>query len=166
MSVTREPHWLTPDEQRAWRAFLRATRQLEVALDRDLQEHGLSLAEYEILSMLSEASERRLRMSRLAELVVQSRSRMTHTAKRLESRGWVVRTPVACDRRGVELVLTDAGEEALTAAARVHVEGVRQHLVEPLRPEEFLALGAAMTTVSDRLSRQPGMPEAPLDAPA
>ena len=59
------------------------------ALDRDLELHGLSLGEYEIISMLSEAPDRRLRMSELAAIVVQSRSRLTHTAERLEDRGWV-----------------------------------------------------------------------------
>ncbi|KNX36229.1 MarR family winged helix-turn-helix transcriptional regulator [Luteipulveratus halotolerans] len=155
---TSDPEWLTADEQRAWRAYLRASRQLEVALDRDLQAHGLSLAEYEIISMVSEAPGRRLRMSHLADMVVQSRSRMTHTAKRLEARGWVERVPVLDDRRGVELVLTDEGWNALDKASRVHVEGVRAHLVSVLSPEEFLALGSAMARVSAGLTGQPGIP--------
>jgi len=89
---------------------------LEEALDRDLQEHGLQLTEYEIISMLSESPCHRLRMSELAELVVQSRSRLTHTATRLEKRGWVVREPCENDRRGVELVLTPEGRQALGVA--------------------------------------------------
>lgn len=101
-----QTRWLDDDEQRAWRAYLRGTRMLEEALDRDLQDHGLALSEYEIISMLSESPLHRLRMSELAELVVQSRSRLTHTATRLERRGWVVRQPCENDRRGVELVLT------------------------------------------------------------
>ena len=69
--------WLTAEEQHAWRAYLRGSRLLECALDRDLSEHGSQLSEYEVLSMLSEAPEGRLRMSALADLVIQSRSR-TH----------------------------------------------------------------------------------------
>ena len=42
-------------EQVSWRAYLRANRELDVALDRDLQAAGISLSEYELLSMLSEA---------------------------------------------------------------------------------------------------------------
>ena len=66
--------------------YLRASRLLEAVLDHDLQAHGLQLSEYEIISMLSEQPDRRLRMSEIAELVVQSRSRLTHTAGRLEKR--------------------------------------------------------------------------------
>src|SRR5665811_840364 len=84
------PQWLDAEEQEVWREYLRASRLLEAALDRDLQAHGLQLSEYEILSMLSEQPDRRLRMSVIAELVVQSRSRLTHTAGRLENRGWAV----------------------------------------------------------------------------
>ena len=104
-----EPQWLSEDEQQAWRAYLRGSRLIEEALDRDLQSHGVQLTEYEILSMLSESPRRRLRMSSLADLVVQSRSRLTHTATRLEKRGWVVRESCLDDKRGVELVLTDRG---------------------------------------------------------
>ena len=68
-------------------------------------------------------------MSALADLVVQSRSRLTHTASRLEKRGWVQREACAGDRRGVELVLTDDGARAITAMARVHVASVREHLL-------------------------------------
>ncbi|MEP6648701.1 MAG: MarR family transcriptional regulator [Lapillicoccus sp.] len=144
-----EPRWLDDAEQQAWRAYLRGARFLEEALDRDLQAHGLQLSEYEILSMLSESEGGRLRMSDLADLVVQSRSRLTHTAARLEKRGWVVRQSCLSDRRGVELVLTDEGWERLTETAKAHVESVRRHLLDVMTPDEFAALGTAMAKVRD-----------------
>ena len=146
-----ETRWLSEAEQRSWRAVLRGTRLLEQALDRALAEAGIQLSEYEIISMLSEAPGRRLRMSELANLVVQSRSRLTHTAVRLETRGWVAREQCAADRRGVELVLTPAGLEAVTDIARVHVSSVRANLVDILTPEQFQALGDAMAIVRDHL---------------
>ena len=88
-------------------------------------------------------------MSELAALVVQSRSRLTHTANRLERRGWVQRHPVPGDGRGVELVLTDAGVEAVVEMAPVHVESVRRHWLDALSPELVQALGDAMTRVRD-----------------
>ena len=133
--MTDDVRWLSPTEQVSWRAYLRGQRLLEVALDRDLQTHGVSLSEYEILSMLSEQPGRRERMSELAALVVQSRSRLTHTANRLERRGWVQRHPVPGDGRGVELVLTDAGVEAVVEMAPVHVESVRRHWLDALSPD-------------------------------
>lgn len=144
-----EPRWLSDSEQQSWRAYLRGSRILEEALDRDLQVHGLQLSEYEILSMLSESDGHRLRMSELADLVVQSRSRLTHTASRLEKRGWVVRQPCLSDRRGVELVLTDDGRERILETAKAHVDSVRRHLLDVMSPAEFEALGSAMARVRD-----------------
>jgi DNA-binding MarR family transcriptional regulator len=140
--------WLDVQEQSVWREYLRASRLLEASLDRDLQAHGLQLSEYEILSMLSEQPERRLRMSVIAELVVQSRSRLTHTAGRLENRGWVRREACEGDRRGVELVLTDTGFAEITRMAPTHVSSVREHFLGHLSREDLLALGRAMTAVS------------------
>jgi DNA-binding MarR family transcriptional regulator len=146
---TPQSLWLDAEEQHAWREYLRATRLLEAALDRDLQDQGLQLSEYEIISMLSEQPDRRLRMSQIAELVVQSRSRLTHTAGRLEKRGWVHREPCVGDRRGVELVLTDAGYAEIARMAATHVGSVRANMVDHLTREDFLALGRAMEAVGD-----------------
>ena len=145
---TPQPQWLDADEQYAWRDFLRASRLLEAALDRDLQSHGLQLSEYEIISMLSEQPDRRLRMSEIAELVVQSRSRLTHTAGRLEKRGWVLREACVGDRRGVELVLTEAGQAEIARMAPTHVGSVRGNLLDHLSREDFLALGRSMAAIS------------------
>ncbi|XVX21018.1 MarR family winged helix-turn-helix transcriptional regulator [Actinomycetota bacterium] len=153
------PRWLTTEQQSAWRSYLRGSRLLEVALERDLiDSHGVQLSEYEILSMLSEAPGRRMRMSALADLVVQSRSRITHTAKRLEKRGWVMREACLDDRRGVELVLTDPGMAALREMAVVHVEGVRRHLIEILTPAQFTALGDAMRAIQESEGYTPEEP--------
>ena len=145
---TPEPQWLDDEEQGVWRSYLRGSRLLESALDRDLQAHGLQLSEYEILSMLSEQPDRRLRMSVIANLVVQSRSRLTHTAGRLENRGWVHREACAGDKRGVELVLTDTGYAEITRMAPIHVGSVRGNLLEHLTRQDLLALGRAMAAVS------------------
>ena len=148
MSTYRpEPQWLDPEEQQAWRQYLRASRLLEAVMDRDLQAHGLQLSEYEIICVLSEQPERRLRMSTIAEMVVQSRSRLTHTAGRLEKRGWVRREACMGDRRGVELVLTDAGYAEIVRTAPTHIRSVRANLVEPLSRDEFLALGRTMAAI-------------------
>lgn len=154
-----QARWLTTDEQVSWRAYLRATRQLAVALDRDLQCEGISLPEYELISMLSEAGDDRLRMSTLADLIVQSRSRVTHTAARLERRGWVLRRPAPDDGRGVVLELTDAGREAITRLAVTHVESVRRHLVDVLAPAQFAALGEAMLAVDAAYHADPTTPD-------
>lgn len=145
--MTEPPRWLTSREQVAWRAYLRASRALEIALDDDLRAHGIGLSEYEIISMLSEAPDRQLRMSAIAGLVQQSRSRLTHTAARLEQRGWVTRLKSEDDGRGVLLVLTATGLDAVQAMAQEHVESVRRHLIDVLTPEEAEVLGRVMGRV-------------------
>lgn len=148
------PRWLTDEEQLAWRAYLHGARLLEVALDADLAAAGVSLPEYEILSMLSEAPGGRMRMSALADLVVQSRSRVTHTASRLEKQDLVVREPCPEDGRGVELVLTGPGRNLIEVLARLHIESVREHFVDLLTPEQFQQVGAAMKIVRDHGRRR------------
>lgn len=143
----RAVRWLTPEQQRLWRAYLRGASLLVEALDRDLQRHGVSLSEYEILAMLSESAGGHLRMSALADLVLQSRSRITHTAARLERRGWVRRQPSPEDRRGVELWLMPAGRERLDELSPVHVESVRTHLIDRLTDEQIPVFADAMLAI-------------------
>lgn len=157
---TGRPHWLDADQMRAWRAYLRGSRLLEVAFDEDLADHGVRLTEYEILSLLSDAEGRRLRMHSLASDAVQSRSRLTHTAKRLEARGWVAREASPEDGRGVVLRLTEEGMEVLRGLAPVHVASVRQHLVDVLTPEQLRVVGEAMAAVVGAVERARPCPDA------
>ncbi len=150
-SSNSDAAWLSDAEQASWRAVLRGTRLLERSLDRALHAHGIQLSEYEILSMLSESDSNRLRMSDLAAMVVQSRSRLTHTAKRLEQRGWVTREACLDDRRGVELVLTPDGLREIVEMSRIHVESVHENILDIMTAEQFQALGDAMALVRDHL---------------
>jgi DNA-binding MarR family transcriptional regulator len=136
-----EPRWLDEDEQQLWRAFLSANRLLFDRLDRELQrDAGMPHAYYEILVRLSEAPDRSLRMSELADATLSSRSRLSHAAARLEEAGWVRREVHPTDRRGAIAVLTDEGHSALAAAAPGHVEGVRTHLFDQLDANDLTAL--------------------------
>lgn len=151
MEQVPEPVWLDPDEQRAWRAYIRGVRLVDEALRRGLEGHDLSHPEYEILVRLSESPDRQCRMSELAGEVVSSRSRLTHTVARLERKGWVERRPSTQDGRGVLCGLTDEGFATLEQAARTHVAGVRSLLLDPLRREQFLALGESLDTVAQHI---------------
>ena len=144
------PRWLDADEQRAWRAWLYSAQLLMDRLDRELtHETGISHAYYEILVALSETDGRSMRMSRLADRCLSSRSRLSHAVSRLEERGWVRRQVCAEDGRGLLAVLTDEGFAALEGAAPVHVEGVRSHLLDQLSPEQI----AAMRDIGETLLR-------------
>ena len=142
-------NWLDTTQQQQWRALLTGTSALFAALNHDLETGtDLTLNEYEVLVRLSEEPNRTLRMSALAEELVHSRSRVTHTIRRMEERGLVVRESCIADGRGVNCTLTDAGEAALVAAAPRHVTSVRRHLVDVLTPEQLVVLGEAMERVS------------------
>lgn len=144
--------WLTAEQQKHWRAYIAATELLQDRLSRELQaSHGLTLSDYEILVRLSEAPDRRLRMSELADYTLSSRSRLSHQVDRLENQGLVERQACETDRRGANAVLTDKGWELLVAAAPTHVEGVREHLVDLLSDKEFAAVGKALATVAEHL---------------
>lgn len=143
-----ETRWLTAEEQHAWRAFLTATQTLFASVEGQLQrESGIPHGYYEILVRLSEAPDRALRMSQLAEASASSKSRLSHAVARLEERGWVERLDCATDRRGQIAQLTDAGFAALEAAAPAHAEQVRQSMFDLLSADQV----AALTAISEAI---------------
>ena len=152
------PRWLDDEQQAAWRSWLAGSAALSEALNRDLDVHGVTLSEYEILVRLTEADSSAMRMNELATAVVHSRSRLTHTVARMERRGLVARTACPEDRRGVVCALTPQGRELLVQVAPHHVESVRQRLVDVLSREELRTLGAAMERVAQRLGGCPPDP--------
>lgn len=149
MSGTR---WLTSEEMRAWRGYLGLVRLLGDRLERDLQvESGLSMADYEILVRLSEAPDRRLRMTELAQGAMISKSRLSHQMTRMEARSLTRREGCPNDGRGMNAVLTDHGFAVLAAAAPGHVASVRGHLIDLATPEQVAALGDLSHTVLEHL---------------
>jgi DNA-binding MarR family transcriptional regulator len=147
-----EVRWLDNEQQRSWRAFVVGTTLLFAKLDEDLKPFGLGIGEYEILVRLSESEGRQMRMAQLADAMCHSRSRITHTVKRMEERGLVLRQEAADDGRGVIARLTQAGQDLLAGAAPTHVAGVRRHLVDLCDDDDFAALGRVMNSVTDTLA--------------
>ncbi len=140
--------WLTPDQQRAWRAYIVGTTLLMEHLDRELREnHTLSLPEYEIMVRLSEAEGHALRMAELADSCNYSRSRVTHTIARMERAGFVERRQCANDGRGVVALMTKAGYAKLVEAAPVHVESVRRALIEVANDQDLEAIRRVFSNV-------------------
>jgi DNA-binding MarR family transcriptional regulator len=172
--VTSDTRWLDDDEQRTWRAFLTAERLLFDRLERQLQrDSGLPHTYYEILVRLSEAPDKTLRMSQLADSSLSSRSRLSHAVARLEAAGWVRRQACAEDRRGAFAVLTPEGMAKLEQTAPGHVEEVRSSLLDPLTPEQLRALRKISEALVAHLSDAPiwpadgdTSPDAPTAAPA
>jgi DNA-binding MarR family transcriptional regulator len=135
-----EPRWLSPAEKEAWTGLVSLILLLPGRLEAPLQrEAGLTLFEYLTLSHVSEAPERRLRMSELAYLANGSLSRLSNVVKRFEQRGWVARSPDPEDGRYTLVALTDAGFEKVVEAAPAHVRSVLG-VLDPLTAADQQAL--------------------------
>lgn len=144
--------WLDEREQACWRAFIWGSRRLYETLDRQLQrDAGMPHTYYVILAMLSEAPDRSLTMSQLANLVRSSASRLSHAVTKLEAKGWVERRRCTEDGRTIYATLTDAGFAALSEAAPGHVRQVRAALFDQLTPEQVDQLHAIFTAVLRKL---------------
>lgn len=135
------PRWLSEEEQRAWMAVAHLVLQLPGALDSQLQrDSGLNLFEYLVLSRLSMAPDRRLRMGELAEMSGGSQSRLSNVVKRLEHRGFARREPDPADGRYTNAVLTEEGWATVVDAAPGHVDAVRHLVLDPLAADQIRAL--------------------------
>ncbi|GII01971.1 MarR family winged helix-turn-helix transcriptional regulator [Planobispora takensis] len=140
--------WLDAREMAAWRAYLSASHLLERRVEEQLKaESGLTHAQYEILARLSDAPDRRLRMTELARGVVVSKSGLTYQIGQLEKRGLVERATCPSDDRGVLAVLTDRGVECLRRTAPGHVAVVREVLIDLLTPDELEMMTRVMSKV-------------------
>ena len=143
------PRWLNPAEMKAWRSYIIASRRLLEALDNDLEGHDLSIPDYEILAQLSDAPDRRLRMSELASITLLSRSRLSHRITVMEKAGWVKREACPTDKRGYFAVMTAKGWKAIVAAAPDHVASVRSRFLDHLSTEDQKVLSEIFLRVEE-----------------
>jgi DNA-binding MarR family transcriptional regulator len=134
------PRWLTPEEERVWRAFRRMVIAVQTGTARDLAALGLSEPDYEVLSTLSERPGHTSTLHEQAAKMGWSRSRLSRHATRMEARGLIRREPDPSDGRGCLLVLTEQGLDTLADAAPAHLASVRHHFVDRLAPDDLAAL--------------------------
>jgi len=133
--------WLSEDQEQAWRRFAAVLELLPDVLDAQLRRDAdLTHFEYWVLSMLSEAPDRTLRMTFLAERTNASLPRLSHVVSRLEDRGFVKRLPSPSDRRATNAQLTTAGWRKVVKTAPGHLEAVRTHVVDALSAKQIAQL--------------------------
>jgi DNA-binding MarR family transcriptional regulator len=143
--------WLDDEEMRAWRGLVEVVADVQASLEAELLEgFGITEGDYGVLVNLSEAPDRRLRMCDLAVQLHLSPSGLTRRLDGLVRQALVTREPSEQDRRVTLAVLTDAGFAKLEAAAPVHVDGVRRHLIGNLSRTQIRQLGAAFDAVRRR----------------
>src|SRR3954465_10592059 len=139
--ATGKPTPLDECEMAAWHALIRSHARVVRRLEAELEaEQGLSLQAYEVLAHLSEAPDRRLRMSDLAALVVISPSGLTRLVDKLAADGLVERGRCAGDARVVYATIPPAGLQRFKTAYPIHLRGVREHLVDRLDREHLAAI--------------------------
>jgi DNA-binding MarR family transcriptional regulator len=150
--VAEQVEWLSEDEMKAWLAFFAAAALVDRRLDQQLKdEAGLTHVQYEVLSRLSEAPNRELRMTELADTLFTTQSGTTYQISQLEKAGYVRRRECRGGPRGVWAVLTDAGYDVLKQAAPGHVRAVRNLLIDVLTPDERTAVASGLGRVRDRI---------------
>src|SRR5262249_13785027 len=122
-----------PPQERAWRRYRRMRTLLDLQIARDLRkDSGLSEADYDMLSTLSEKPEGCWRAQDLAAQLLWSTSRLAYHVGRMEQCGLVARQPCADDARGALISLTQQGQTTLHQAAPPHVGSVPRHMIHPL----------------------------------
>ena len=136
----------------AWELYFTTTARLTERIEASLKcEASLSMPEYSVLLMTDRAGETGIRPSVLAHQVVFSRSRLTHTMKRLESRGLIERRPCQGDGRGGLVFLTLDGKTLFDKAALIQRAVIRRLFLDDITPEEVSVLTSLFSRVSARL---------------
>jgi DNA-binding MarR family transcriptional regulator len=144
--------WLTAAELDSWLSLVRLMTWLPWSIDQQLQrDSNLRRVEYQVLGMLSQSPERKMRMSSLAEVTNASLSRLSHLVKRLEDRGLVRREPDPADGRFTNAILTDQGFRRLAEAAPGHVAHVRSLVIDVLSAEQLRRLGLVADRITSRI---------------
>ena len=159
---TAQDPWLSATELRAFRAFMRVQMRMNYEMNRQLQsDNDLSLADYHVLNALTDAPGGRLQVSDLAALIGWERSRASHQLRRLCERGLAERVPSEDDGRATDAILTDAGREAIDAAAPRHVALVRRLFFDPLPDDLIAPLTAALEHIHVNINFNSSLPPAP-----
>ena len=127
------PAAVAEDFTDAWEAFFRATRRARGRSTGPLEGTRLTLSQYQLLEALRGTPS--LPVSELAASAGVAPPTATRMLDALVRDGLAERTPCAEDRRVVRIGLTDAGREAVAAAAE-RVAASRARVRDQLSEEE------------------------------
>ncbi len=140
---------LRGDELAAWHGLLSVHAAVTRELDRRLsEEHGLSVAEFDVLITLFNAGDDGTRMTDLARTIMFSPAGLSHLVTRMERDRLVVRQVDASDRRSIRVTLTRAGRDLLASARRTHNDVIRIRFTRPLGRDRLHALAQAWSALA------------------
>ncbi|WP_255307980.1 MarR family winged helix-turn-helix transcriptional regulator [Streptomyces marincola] len=152
--TTDDKVWLNDDEQHMWRQWMGLDAELLATLNRELQaDAGLSNPDYQVLVVLTDTAEGRIRVSDLAASLQWERSRVSHHVVRMEKRQLVSRLGCPDDGRGAFVRITETGRAAIARAAPGHVRAVRRLVFDALTADEVIQLGEIFQRLRSRIDR-------------
>jgi len=133
--------YLDEREAELWLAYRRMNRTVQAAINTDLMnDSGLSEADYDVLSNLTEEGNDRMRILDLGNQLRWSKSRISNHLTRMEKRGLVTREACDTDGRGAFVQLTADGRQTIVDAAPSHVQSVRNNFLDRLTERQHDAL--------------------------
>lgn len=136
----------------AFRVYFETTARLLDRLEKRLkQQLGLTLSEYNMLLLLSEAPNHQMRMGQLADAIVFSPSRLTYQVKVLSERGLVQRVKCPDDGRAWQAELTAAGQTMFRRASVIHAKGVKSLFTNAVSEEQMAMLHQIFFQVANNL---------------
>ena len=154
--------WLTEREERVWRLFAMVQAVVSDEVEAQLQrDAGLTHFGYAVMSALSEAPGRAMRMSDLAAMANGSRSRLSHLVASLEARGLIRRERSPGDGRASVAVLTEAGHAKVVSAAPGHLRAVRSAVFDGLGEQGLAQLESACAELLANIGSRRGLPPLP-----
>ena len=143
-----QPKWLTPAEMLAWRGFITTSTDLVNLIAKDLAPYGLDGGDYQLLAMLSEAPDQKLKMCDLAERLRLSRSGLTRRIDGVLKAKYVSQVRDNQDGRVVFAHLTKKGFDLIKKVAPHHLESVRSRMINLLSPAEIRAFGSGFEKIA------------------
>lgn len=136
----------------AWRRYIESSGRLFGELEHRLkQASGLDMGDFNMLLLLAEAPEGRMRMGELARELAFAPGRLTYRVTSLAKRGWIERQAAGTDGRGIWAVLTDEGRRTLRKARPLHARLVDDLMLNHLSPEQATMMLEVFGPLDERI---------------
>jgi len=148
-----ETYGLSVKQLKAWRSFHKLRSQLVPFMAKKIYTNtGLSPAEYLLMVALLDSRQGSLHSSELAEKLDWEKSRISHQAKRMESRGLVSRFTCETDARSCVIEITPSGRKYIKQALPMQFQDVKHCFADLLTPALLDALIEISQIVSKHLA--------------
>lgn len=146
--------WLTPQEMTAWRGFIAVSNDLWRIVDRDLAQHDLDSGDFQLLAMVSESPDQRIRLCDLADQLRLTRSGLTRRMDGVLKKKLVARVQSTEDGRVAYAQMTTKGMDVLKVVAPQHLETVRRIMFDHLSAAEVKAMATGLSKVAEHLESE------------